>query len=613
MHCAKPVPSLNQLTDHATEYATEHANEHAHEQATARGPLIYASLACVALLCVLPFLQPFHQYPLTAFYTEWLAFTLGLGVMIVLLDSRAWISAGIPWVVLGPFALALLLIIHGALGWSPYFGHALTGALYLVWAGLLMIAARALVRVCGMETVYSVIATSLAAGALLSAAIGVIQYFNIITPLNAFIVRLHGAAIFGNLAQPNHFAAYTTLGLLSFAYLHSRGRLPLPVAVICSLPLLFVLGVSGSRSPWLYLLAAFGFAVWLRSASGDSPARRLFLWAGMFLILHYVLQAAVGAGWLKPSQGVAVTAVERLFSGAESVTDRLGLWSATWPIALEHPMFGVGWGAFSGRYFDFITEPGIIAPSGLYNNTHNILLQLFAETGLTGLILFLTPLAAWAVAVFKIRPDARLWWLLAILGVFAIHSMLEYPLWYAYFLGIAALLLGLGGGPVFVPRLARVGRAFAATVILVGTWNLGILWTDYRRFESVLRPSPEQLRSIDFAAVMTRLHQNALLTPYVELFTAFPSAVAEENLSGRLLLNGRVIRFTPVSVLVYRQVLLLALAGRLPEAQALLARVRRVYPAVPPEFERDLARLAREHPARFLPLIESPSTPQPVK
>jgi O-antigen ligase len=574
-------------------------------QVTVRGPLIYASLACAALLCIVPFLQPFHQYPLTAFYTEWLAFALGLGVMIVLLDHRTWISAGIPWVVLSPFALALLLIVHGVLGWSPYFGHALTGALYLIWAGLLMIAARALVQACGAETVFTVVAVGLAAGALLSAAIGVIQYFNIITPLNAFIVRLQGGAIFGNLAQPNHFAAYTTLGLLSLAYLRSIGRVPLPVAVVCSLPLLFVLGVSGSRSPWLYLLAAFGLAVWLRSGSGDRSARRLILWTGVFLILHYAMQAAVGAGWIRPPEGQAVTAIERLFTGAESITDRLGLWSAAWPIALEHPVFGVGWGAFSGRYFEFIAQPGVVAPAGLYNNTHNILLQFFAETGAIGLVLLLAPLLAWAVPVLKTRLDARLWWLLTALSVFGIHSMLEYPLWYAHFLGIAALLLGLAGGPVFVPRLARIGRVFTATVILVGAWNLSILWADYRRFETVLRPSSEQLRSIDFAAVMTRLHQNTLLAPYVELFTAFPSAVAEENLSGRLLLNGQVIRFTPVSVLLYRQVLLLALAGRLPEAQVLLVRVRRVYPAAPLEFERDLVRLVREYPARFRPLIES--------
>jgi len=574
-------------------------------QTAPRGPLIYASLASVALLCAIPFLQPFHQYPLTSFYTEWLAFALGMGVMLVMLDRRAWMSAEVPWITLSPFALALLLIVHGVLGWSPYFGHALTGALYLVWAGLLMIAARALARLCGTDTIVTVVAAGLVAGAVLSAALGVIQYFNVMTPLNALIVRLQGGAIFGNLAQPNHFAAYTTLGLLSLAYLHSRKQMPLMVAALCALPLLFVLGVSGSRSPWLYLLAAFACAVWLRALSGDRALRCLFLWTGVFLILHYAMQVAVGADWLKPPQQAAVTAIERLFSGAASITDRIGLWSAAWSIALDHPVFGVGWGAFAGRYFDFIAEPGATAPLGLYNNAHNILLHLFAETGLLGLALLLAPLAAWIIAVLRTSPDARQWWLLATLAVFGIHSMLEYPLWYAYFLGIAAVLLGLGGGPVFVPRLARVGRMFAATVVLIGTYNLAVLWIDYRRFEAVFRPSPEQIRNMDFAVVMTRLHQNPLLAPYVELFTAFPSAVAEENLSGRLLLNGQVIRFSPIPVLVYRQVLLLALADRAPEAQMLLVRARRAYPAVPPEFEFGLKHLAREYPARFRPLLES--------
>lgn len=73
----------------------------------------------------------------------------------------------------------------------------------------------------------------------------------------------------------------------------------------------------------------------------------------------------------------------------------------------------------------------------------------------------------------------------------------------------------------------------------------------------------------------------------------------------RLALNGDVIRFTPQPVLVYRQVLLLALAQRSGEAQALLARARRAYPTDPAEFDRDLSRLATLHPERFRPLLES--------
>lgn len=82
-------------------------------------PAVRCSLLFAALLCVLPFLQPFHTAPLTSFYTEALAIGLGLGVLAVLLDRGAREAAEVPWITLLPFGLALLLLIHGVLGWSP--------------------------------------------------------------------------------------------------------------------------------------------------------------------------------------------------------------------------------------------------------------------------------------------------------------------------------------------------------------------------------------------------------------------------------------------------------------------------------------------------------------
>ena len=571
-------------------------------------PLARFSLACVALLCSLPFLQPYHLYPLTSFYTEWLAFGLGIGVATVLLQRRIWEQVEVPWAVLSPFALAALLMVHGALGWSPYFGHALLGALYLIWAGILIVATRTLVHTCGTDTVFSVVAVGFVVGASLSAMIGIIQHFNLMTPFNAFIVRLNGPSIFGNLAQPNHFGAYTALGLFSIAYLYGRGRMVLASAAVCALPLLFVLGLSGSRSVWLYLFTAFGFAAWLRGASSkDEEGRRLFIACGALIIIYFVLQLMVDAGWFKPIGREAVTSVERLFSGAQSVSDRVGLWGAAWSMAMDHPVLGVGWGAFSSQYFDLISAADTNAPLGIFNNAHNILLHLFAETGVIGVVLLLIPLMFWLADAWRAERDARQWWLFATIGVLAIHSMLEYPLWYAYFLGIAAVLLGLAPTRGFMPQLARLGRLFAVTVLCISAANLVFIWTDYREYERLVHGSPDQMRGVDVNETMKRLHRNFLLTPYLELTSVVVLPVAEKNLSLRLTLNERVIRFTPQPLFVYRQVLLLALAERLPEAQELLARLQHAYPDVPPEFERELAQGLREHPDRFRPLLESVS------
>ncbi len=568
-----------------------------------RSPAVRCSLFFAALLCVVPFLQPFHTAPLTSFYTEALAIGLGLGVLTVLLDRGAWENTEVPWITLLPFGLALLLLVHGVLGWSPYFGQALMGALYLAWAGVLIIAVRALARICGVETVCAVIAAGLAAGAVLGAVIGVIQHFNLATPLQAYIARPHGSAIFGNMGQPNHYAAYTTLGLFSLVYLYGRQRIALVVAIAFALPLLFVLGLSGSRSVWPYLLAAFALSAWLRVAPGrDGEGRRLFLVCGALIIVHFTLQWLIGAGWFRPSDRESVTAVERLFSGAASVTDRIGLWRAAWAIALENPLLGIGWGAFAARYHEFAAVHA--APAGLYNNAHNIVLHFFAETGLVGVALLLAPLAAAAVALLRAHRDAHLWWLSATLAVVAIHSLLEYPLWYGYFLGIAAVLLGLVPAAGFVPRLARLGRMFAAGVIGIGAFNTVFLWLDYRELEGIYRVTVQQDRKVDLADTVLRLHANTLLTPYVELAAAYPLAVDEQNLAWRLQLVERVIRFNPLPVLVYRQALLLALANRVTEAQSRLARALRVYPAVPSGFDRELARLARHYPERFGPLLE---------
>ena len=559
------------------------------------------SLLCTALLCVLPFLQPYHLYPLTSFYSEWLAFALGLGVLVVLLDHRLEGRAEVPWVVLSPLALAVLLMAHGFFGLSPYFGQALAGALYLGWAALLIMAGRALVMTCGAEKLCMVVASSLAVGALLSALAGVIQFFELKTPLNVLIAQPTGVALFGNLAQANHFASHATLGLLSLAYLSGRSARAALAAGLCALPLLFVLGVSGSRSVWLYLLAAFVLAAWLRRIAGDRASKRIFMVVGGFVASYFLMQWVVQAGWIRPPQREAVTALERLFTSPGSVADRFSLWGAAWAMLLAHPLQGVGWGGFAAAYFDHVTAMDADNLFRLYQNSHNIVLHLLAETGLVGGALLVVPMLAWAGHALRAPRNTQLWWLLALIGVIAIHSLLEYPLWYAYFLSIAALLLGAADTPAFGLRKVRL---LVFTVLLAGAFNLAVQWTDYRTFERIFHPRAQELPPANLVGLMTDLHRNPLLMPFVELSTALALGLDETGHQQQLFLNTRALRFSPQPRLVYRQALLLALAGRPLEAREQLQRARRAY-REPAEFSADLERLARSHPALMRPLLES--------
>src|SRR5262245_58569017 len=105
--------------------------------------------------------------PLAAFYSEWLAFACGLAALLLLTMRYPWREAELPVVALLPPALALLIGLQAALGRVPYPEQAVTATLYLLWAFLLIVLARALARELGFARVVATLAWFLFAGGLL--------------------------------------------------------------------------------------------------------------------------------------------------------------------------------------------------------------------------------------------------------------------------------------------------------------------------------------------------------------------------------------------------------------------------------------------------------------
>ncbi len=572
--------------------------------------LVRCSLILAALLCALPFLQPYHRHPLTAFHSEWIALVLGCGVALVLASGAAWRDGRLPWSALAPLALALLLFLHGLFDRAPYFGQALTTALYLLWAALLVFAGHALARLAGREALLDTMATGLALGALLSAFTGLVQHLQWPTLLDAWVARAVSAAIFGNLAQANHFAAYTTLGLLAFAELHRRGRVGAAVLALAAAPMLLVLGLSGSRAAALYLLAALILAVvqWRRSRA--EYARRLAAVCAAYVLAYLLLQALVAAGVLQGAPRESLTAAERMVDGAASIADRLRLWQGAWLMFMADPLVGAGWGQFATGFFE---RAALLYPEGgyqLYHHAHNLVMQLLAETGLAGLACLVLPLAC-ALRRPAVPPQAGGGWLLAALGVtLLLHSLLEYPLWYAYFLAPAALLLGAVPQAELTLRLPRLWRVATLLLIAGGLVNLARLWPEYRDFERLFLAVPPP--AAEQPAILSRLHRNPLLRHYVEVAYTLPMQPRFDELDRQLYANTRALRFVPVDTLAWRQVLLLALADRPQEALQRLRLAKAAYPQPPLDYLDALHRLGAEQPARLRPLLESATETPPT-
>jgi O-antigen ligase len=571
-----------------------------------RSNFLRAGVLLTGVAWTVPFLQPHHRYPLTAFYSEWLAFALGLAAAAPLLRQAAWREATVPSIALAPLGLAAIVAVQVALGRVPYAEQGLTAGLYLAWAALMMLLGHALGRGLALDSIARTLAWFLLAGGLLQALIGLAQHYQVASPFDFLIARKSWQVIYGNLGQPNHYAASVTLSLASGAYLYGRGSLPAAPAGACAALFLVVLALAGSRSPWLYLGALTALALLLHHRQRDGASRRLAVFACWLLPGLIVAHGLVTLPFLVPVDGpLMTTSADRLFRVAAGIGPRLQLWSEAWQMFLSAPLLGAGFGQFAWHHFLHDAAGEASAAPGLFNHAHNIVLHLMAETGAAGALVVVGAVLVWLADVRRVSLDPAWWWLLSALAVIGIHSLLEYPLWYAYFLGPAAFLLGLGAQRPLALRWPRAARAAVALALLVGSVNLAAVIPPYRDFERlVFGAGPQASSDQAFAQAMMKVHEEPLLRPYVELAIAHGVSVDRTQLDDKLDLVTRAVHFAPLEGVAYRQALLLALAGQAQAAREQLERSLRAYPAERAAIVAELEQLVPRHPSELAPLLE---------
>lgn len=564
----------------------------------------HLSLFFVGLMWVLPFLHNRHHYPLTTFDQEWWSALLGLCALTLLAASDFWQQPRIPRIAQLPAGLIAILLLQMALNKVAYFDQGLLFILYLLFAALLMLLGARLRACFGLEKVAAALAIFLLIGAELSALIGVLQHFRWNTPLNPVIVMKVSGGLYGNLAQQNHFANYTMLGLISLGLLYQKQWLKASYVVVLAAPLLFVMTLSSSRSAWLYLLLMSGLAWW--GARRDVQLRTLLRYSLLlvagFVLMHLIVKLPFMAG-----AAGNVDSMQRLFGEADSGGIRLYLWHESWLMFIQSPWLGVGFGQFAWQHVQMLP---VLRPSninGLYNNAHNLFFQIAAEAGLAGLLVLFASLGAWLHGMRRATLDASRWWGWAVLGVLGTHSMLEYPLWYTYFVAIAAILLGVLDEACYYLELRKVGRLSLVAILLLGLMTLIQLRSGHQQLKDTLAIRPASGHSVEaFERVrdgLIAVHAGSLLLPYAEVFMSGLADVSADHLEGKLQLSDRIIRFIPSDSVVYRRALFLAQNNQIEQAKQLWEQAIWSYPRNVPA-RQQLVKLAEKDPAHFSALLE---------
>lgn len=217
------------------------------------------------------------------------------------------------------------------------------------------------------------------------------------------------------------FAFYPVRGAL-FSYFIYHGNVegraawnyvyanPNDLASLCLLPLSFSIGMFFSEpARWVRYCAAAGavilpFIILLTQSRGAFVALAVFallvlkgqkqgrtkilLLAGAAAVV--IALAAPSSVWTRLATITQVTSVQSAANVQDegSARQRLEIWRVARTIFAEHPVTGVGLGAYSQAHYVYALRPAFNPTARGFRDAHSTYFRLLAETGLVGFLLF---------------------------------------------------------------------------------------------------------------------------------------------------------------------------------------------------------------------------------
>jgi O-antigen ligase len=417
-------------------------------------PTIFAGLLALITLTAIPYgtVHPWWQ----AFF-ECTVFALAALWIIDGLHSGNW-SVREHRMFLPLVALTVFVFIQSLTLWGVIMGtaYAISADPYETWRvtlnlSALTLAAALLIRYTSSPRrlrmlVYTIIGIGVA-----SAVFGIARQMGQGDAYIPFLPRLWPGRGYGQFINQNHFAFLMEMALgLVLGLLVGRGikRDRLLIFLSAALTMGAALVLSNSRGAVFAMLCQLLFLVLILGAvrphresseHSSGPYFRVQRFTNSIigralLIVCLLVAVIVSIAWLGGDQlANRMETMERDFSDGSSLrinVTRWDMWSATWKSIKDHPLVGVGFGAYPVAISKYHDGSGDLRP----RQAHNDYLDLLACGGVIGF-----SLVAWFIIAFikqlprRLRssdPFRRSACLGALVGIFgvAVHSLVDFGL-----------------------------------------------------------------------------------------------------------------------------------------------------------------------------------------
>lgn len=537
-------------------------------QRAAARPLFFAAAGTLSLgglvLFGVSWLVYDHYRPWPSFHSE----AVALGGLWLL--GIAYLCASGSCLTTPRIALRIvLLVLVPWLQWSAgllfFFGDALLATLYLSAFAVAVVVGyqrpgpdRAPVFVPFMHVLWC--------AALASAALGIAQWLHVQGGLNIYAVQTEpGERAMGNLAQPNQLATLLLMGGMAYTYAFEKKTFGLATYLVGLSFLTLGLLLTESRSGLLGLLVTGTFLMWKRRENLISiPVAASAAWVVGCFALRPVVPAVHEALLIGTGRGLTLT----------DPNSRGLIWRQVLSAVDDAPWFGYGWNQTTVAN----AVGGLVHPGSLpYTHAHNIVLDLLVWTGIP-LGLALTGAAGWWLfSRARKARDCGAVYAVACLVPLVVHSLLEFPFAYAYFIVAAGVLVGRVESTTPGHAVVQVRKGWLPAAWILWALAGAVVVAEYTRVEEDFRvvrfenlrigltPDGYEVPDIHVLSQMGAMLAAARARPY----PAMPSAEIAR-------IGEAALRF-PFGALALRHAVALGLNGDAPGASRQMASIRGRY------------------------------------
>lgn len=536
----------------------------------------------VPIFLSLAWLQPLHVLPWVSWHSEALAF-VGIAACFA---AQVWGSGGVgvsahkvPSPALLMLGLALLVWGQWCVGKIVFFGDAVVLTLYLVVSAMaISVGAHwTMARTNQTETsrengdALLNFAMGVAIAAVLSVFLALIQSLDVWGEL-AFLNRTEGFRRPGaNFGQANHLGTLLLMGIASIIFLFEEKKLS--ASMLAALLALLLVGLVLSESRTAYIGTVLLTLWWLvkrdKVSSQVPPAAVAGSWL-CFGVLVYFWPTWV-TNFHFPNEILGQIVPVNTSAGARGL-----VWPQLLDAALLHPWSGWGLRELTKAHAAVLHQYQSSEP---FSYAHNIILDMVIGLGFPLAVLLVLLFCAWLYKCARAVATLPSWYCIAICLPITIHSLLEYPFAYAYFLFPFMLAVGLLHAELapkqYVHVAAWATRGFfliTAAVLLWCAIEYVQVEEDFRvaRFEALHVGSTAEGYERPHIVVLTQLNTMLIATRSV----ARPAMPAEEI----EMLRNAALRF-PWTAIQNRYALSLALNGDMIAASRQLKVMRTMYGA----------------------------------